>query len=72
MKKTIANYLYTNNEIRLMSPFHTESFGFSINNSGQLLDGQTSPYGVLPAISLKPTATVSSGTGAYNSPYIIQ
>ena len=68
-------YLYTGEAYWTMSPYNFNSsnagvfyvyldgglYGFVVNNT----------YEVVPAVSLKPEATVERGTGAYNDPYII-
>ena len=58
-----------------MSPTFFASSGefvFSVESGGVLYTtGVGAPYAAVPAVSLKPEATVKRGTGAYNDPYVI-
>ena len=68
-------YLYTAQTYWTMSP---SSFGssdalvFHVYSAGQL-SSSTVDYSraAVPAVSLKPEATVKRGTGVYNDPYVI-
>ena len=68
-------YLYTSEDYWLMTAFRLNYADGSLYNlyaNGNLwlkLTDQTSA--VVPVISLASTATISDGTGSYNSPYIV-
>ena len=72
-----SNYLHIGTHYWLMTPGSV--YGgpniISINDAAYLYAysaGENSNFRVVPAISLKSGASVLSGTGLYNSPYIVQ
>ena len=70
-------YLNTGQVYWTMSPYYFYSSGasvFRVAVMGNLIDGavdDTTARVAVPAVSLKPEATVKRGTGAYNDPYVI-
>ena len=71
-------YLNTGQYYWTMSPYSFSSsvgsfaFVFAVFSSGNLYYSTVDvTYAAVPAVSLKPEATVKRGTGAYNDPYII-
>ena len=71
-------YLYTANGMWTMTPSDyynnngtVSGYVFYINTNGQmrLTNDLTTSYDVRPVISLKKNVEISSGSGAYNSPY---
>ena len=78
-KGNTSYYLYTGEAYWTMSPFFFNTVYATVIYvaSDEVLDGHLAhdyvdePYAVVPAVSLKPEATVKRGTGAYNDPYVI-
>ena len=70
-------YLYTGEHYWTMSPFHFNgsiAYVYNVHSDGALNnanDAYTYATAAVPAVSLKPEATVKRGTGAYNDPYVI-
>ncbi|MBQ3142864.1 MAG: hypothetical protein IJB82_05115, partial [Bacilli bacterium] len=68
-------YLYTAEDYWTMSPsYFTGSLAivFFVHSAGNLIDRSVdNAFAAVPAVSLKPEATVKRGTGAYNDPYVI-
>ena len=68
-------YLYTSKAYWLMNPSRMENndmYGFLLTGGGDVYNYRVDfIYSVLPVISLKSNAEVSSGNGTYNSPYVI-
>ncbi len=69
------SYLYTASTYWLMSPgdiYNNGVYVYFINNSGQMrMYTTTQQIGVRPVINLLPGVTISGGTGAYNSPFVV-
>ena len=78
-KGNTSYYLYTGEAYWTMSPFFFNTVYATVIYvaSDEVLDGHLAhdyvdePYAVVPAVSLKPEATVKRGTGLYNNPYVI-
>jgi len=74
-----SNFLTASATYWTMTPSHNliqsggaiDSYEATISSSLSTYQNSSALSGVVPAISLKSSATISSGTGAYNSPYII-
>ena len=68
-------YLNTNEWYWTMSPYYFDSSGaymFNLRSAGTLDTRLViNSFAVVPAVSLKPEATVKRGTGAYNDPFVI-
>ena len=61
-----------------MTPYHINVSeigqalgGFLVHGNQLTTQGFETHYWLVPVISLKPTASISSGTGTYNNPYIV-
>ncbi|MBQ3142448.1 MAG: hypothetical protein IJB82_02975, partial [Bacilli bacterium] len=68
-------YLYTGEDYWTMSPYYfyvSNAFVFFVESGGHISGTYVDTALVaVPAVSLKPEATVERGTGAYNDPYVI-
>ncbi|MBQ3142714.1 MAG: hypothetical protein IJB82_04335, partial [Bacilli bacterium] len=68
-------YLNTGEDYWTMSPYYFDGWSagvFIVISYGYLYDYNVDwTYAAVPAVSLKPEATVKRGTGAYNDPFII-
>ncbi|MBQ3142498.1 MAG: hypothetical protein IJB82_03225, partial [Bacilli bacterium] len=68
-------YLYTGEYYWTMSPSYfggSRASVFFVYSTGGLNFGSVgNDFAAVPAVSLKPEATVKRGTGAYNDPYVI-
>lgn len=69
------SYLYTNANWWLMSPgdvYNRQIYAYEVANTGLMrLYTVTQSIGTRPVINLLPDATVSSGNGTYNNPYVV-
>ncbi|MBQ3141890.1 MAG: hypothetical protein IJB82_00065, partial [Bacilli bacterium] len=74
-QSNLSYYLYTRQDYWTMSPYRfASSFAsvFYVDPVGSQIGLiVASTNAAVPAISLKPEATVKRGTGAYNDPYVI-
>ena len=74
-EENTSNYLNTGEEYWTMSPFFfngSNAYVFAVYSDGSLGHYYVGATIVaVPAVSLKPEATVKRGTGAYNDPYVI-
>ena len=74
-KINTSYYLYTREAYWIMSPSYFSGSNarvFSVYSIGSLnQDFEDNPSAAVPAVSLKPEATVKRGTGAYNDPFVI-
>ena len=68
-------YLYTGEAYWTMSPyifFSPDAHVLYVLSTGGLSNNYVDySFAAVPAVSLKPEATVKRGTGAYNDPYVI-
>ena len=68
-------YLYTKNWYWLLSPGHLNSSGVTfvlhVYSGGSVRYGNVSTNGVRPAITVAPSASLLSGDGSQNNPYVI-
>ena len=74
-KGNTSYYLYTGQDYWTMSPSYFTSstaYVFLVGSDGAMYEyGVDSQGAFVPAVSLKPEATVKRGTGAYNDPFVI-
>ena len=72
--KNFTNYLQFNYFFRTMSPStHVANGGTFACNYGSLYGNNVKNSGSYrPSIALKPSVIVTSGTGTYDNPYVIQ
>ena len=69
-----TNYLYTNGTYWTLTPAYTSNTTehYIVESDGRLSNfNDLGDFGLIPAISLVPEATISSGIGTYNNPYIV-
>lgn len=69
-------YLYTNQNYWSVSPFNSENYvtyGLFVGSTGTPIINYVSyPYGVRPAVSLKPGVRFVSGDGTSDTPYVVE
>jgi len=71
-------YLHTNENYWTMSPYyfseHSRAYMFFVNSPGVVNSNYLNivSIAVVPALSLKSSVKISSGTGLYNNPYIVK
>ena len=73
--ENFSYYLNTGEAYWTMTPFDFSDWGanvFLLQRNGSLLQNTVDrTYAAVPAVSLKPEATVKRGTGLYNDPFVI-